>query len=119
MDTKGRQELDISISSSRCDQEEDRLMSGRSEILDSGSEETWLQFWDQNLKMSQLAFSMRSNRPSSPNPDQSLPPVRIQYFPPPGGLRGGDGTSLSMSYVWEGYIAWVLQPATKVGHALC
>ena len=38
MDTEGRQELDISISSSSCDHKWGRLGFGRSEIVESGSE---------------------------------------------------------------------------------
>ena len=44
MHMEGRQELDMFISSSSCDHKWGRLRFGRSEIVESGSEEK-LSFW--------------------------------------------------------------------------
>ena len=51
--------------------------------------------------MTQLAFSMRPNCSSSPNPNQSRNPIRIQYFPlhdwwP---LGGGDGLGIDWCFI--------------------
>ena len=47
--------------------------------------------------MTQLAFSIQPNCSSSPNPEQSRTPFRIQCFPPPDWLASGGGDTLDLS----------------------